>query len=68
MKKTKKSGVKLWFSVDSGQDDPAEWSTLNVDIEDLDLTEEQAQRIGDELRELGSLTVHSWITRKEDEQ
>ena len=65
MKKAKKSGIKLWFSVDSGQDDPSEWSTINVDIEDLGLTKEQAQRIGDELMELGSLTIHSWITHEE---
>lgn len=68
MRKTKKSGIKLWFSVDSGQDDPSQWSTINVDIEDVGLTEEQAQRIGDELRELDSSTIHSWITHKEDEQ
>lgn len=42
MRKTKKSGIKLWFSVDSGQDDPSQWSTINVDIEDVGLTEEQA--------------------------
>lgn len=66
MRKVKKSGVKLWFQVDSGQENQSEWSTINVDIEDVGLNEEQAQRIGDELRELGSLSVHSWITRKEE--
>jgi len=66
MRKIKKSGVKLWFQVDSGQENQSEWSTINVDIEDVGLNEEQAQRIGDELRELGSLSVHSWITRKEE--
>lgn len=66
MRKVKKSGVKLWFQVDSGQENQSEWSTINVDIEDVGLTEEQAQRIGDELRELGSLSVHSWITHKEE--
>jgi len=65
MRKAKKSNIKLWFSVDSGQNDPSEWSTIHVDIEDVGLTEEQAQRIGDELRELGSLTIHSWITKPE---
>ena len=48
MRKIKKSGVKLWFQVDSGQENQSEWSTINVDIEDVGLNEEQAQRIGDD--------------------
>lgn len=59
MKKSKKSGIKLSFCILNNGAEPGTRPTFEVDIEDIDVTPQQALEIAKEVENCKTIT--SWI-------